>query len=561
MFYFFRALLLNILGNLLLIPQTLLGLLRRRYYLRLTVEGKITERPPRSFWQRRKSCSIEDLRRLVERVESDNKVLGLVVDVRKLEVGAATLRSLIETLRPLKDGKKELVIHLEEGGMQDYLLGSTANRLFVPGGGFLDLRGMSLEMFFFGETLRRAGVELEVGQAGKFKSAAERFTRQSISPANKQALERLLEAIFDGWVTLISNNRGITAQDVRQRIDAGPYDAKQALEAGLIDEIRYADELESCLAPEGRKKVQFQNALRYLRRRRLRFHHFWPAKIIAVLSLKGTIAGGNKPGGNKRITDGPTRRALAALRRNRRVKAVVLEIDSPGGGVVPSDLIWREVKRLAEEKPTVTAMSNVAASGGYYIACASHAIVAQPDTITGSIGVIAGKMNISGLLRRLSAGHHAIRLGRRSGLFHIHKPLDTDEREALQTLLKRTYDAFLERVSEGRKMALDDVGELAQGRVWAGVDALKHGLVDRLGGTETAIELAKEKAGRKGSERWQTADVYLPRKPFSLLGRFAGAALTAHLPAGASELLDQLDPLLALERERALAILPFEARF
>lgn len=561
MIYFLRALLANILGNLLLLPFALLKRFRRPYYLRLCLEGKIAERPDRSYWQRRRKCCIEDLRQLVEQVEKDSQVLGLVLDLRRLEVGAATLRSIVETLRPLKAGKKKLVIHLEEGGMGDYLLGSTANHLLVPGGGFLDLRGLSLEMFFFGETFRRAGLELEVGQAGKYKSALERFTRDSISAPNRLALERLLQVIFDGWVQLIAENRTMQVEDVQRLIDAGPYDAQQALEAGLIDEIRYADELEECLAPQGRKKVQFRPALRYLRRRRIRFHHFWPAKIVAVLSLKGAIVGGTRSGNNKRITDGPTRRAIAALRRNRRVKAVVLEIDSPGGGVVPSDLIWREVTRLAQEKPVITAMSNVAASGGYYIACASHEIVAQPDTITGSIGVIAGKMNIAGLLRHLSVGHHAIRFGQRSGLFHMHKPLDEGEREALQTLLKRTYGAFLSKVSDGRKLATDTVETLAQGRVWAGIDARDNKLVDHLGGTHYAIELATKRIHEKASIRLRTADVYLPRKPFGWLTRFAGAMLTDQLPQGVNELLEQLDPVLALERERALAILPFTLRY
>jgi protease-4 len=527
-----RALLANLLGNLLLIPVVVLRALRRPHYVMLRIEGRIATRSRRHPWwrRRRREIGLDRVADLVERVGRDRKALGLIVQMRRLRGGLADAEALRGVLGGCRRAGKRLVVHLEQGGTPEYFVASVAHEVWMPEGALLDLRGLFVEMSFAGDLLRRLGVHVEVGQAGRYKGAAERLTRGSISPAGDEALRSLFGTFFQRLVETIAEGRRMTPAQVRALIDGGPYDAAAALEAGLIDALAHADELSERLASAGRRRAVLRPAGTYLRRPRLRYHPLRPGRKVVVVELRGTIVSGESSSGLfESIGDRTVRQALERLRRSRRVAAVVLHLDSPGGGVEASELIWRAVSRLAERKPVIAQMGNVAASGGYYLAAPCQAIVAQPTTVTGSIGVLAGKLSFGPLLGRLHLGHHALRFGRRSGMFGYGEALDDEERTALRRLLEVSYERFLDRVAAGRGLPREALQQVAEGRVWSGRDAQRCGLVDRLGGIDDALALARDRGRRHPGERLSVVDHRWPRRP--------GRRSAAHLGYEALELL------------------------
>ncbi|MFH1131267.1 MAG: signal peptide peptidase SppA [Pseudomonadota bacterium] len=551
----------NTIGNLFVLPLLLLRAFGSPYFVKMDLSGAVFERGIRgAFWRRRKGWSVDQVRRLVKRAIKDRRVLGVVIQQRNLRAGLATVCSLREALQLLKEAGKKLVIHLEEGGTRDYYLACCADQIVMPEGSMLDLRGLSVELTFLGETLRRAGVEVDIDRAGKYKSAAEMFTRSEISGENKEAIGRLLEVVFERIVNAIANGRGVSAEKAKDLVDGGPYDPEKAKQVGLIDELAYSDELPELLAESEGKQARFVKASRYMRRWRFRFHRFWPRRVVAVLSLRGNILSGHSTQfPRETIGDISVRKVIRVLEESRHVAGVVVHIDSPGGGVVASDFIWRAVRKLAEKKPTVAWMGNVAASGGYFIAVACDQIVAQPETITGSIGVIAGKVSFGPLLQRFGIGQHVFRFGKRSGLFSARTALDDDERQTLRQMLEHSYERFVARVIEGRHLSKEEVELVSQGRVWCGEDAKERGLVDSLGDIQCAVNLVKERARRRKGEKLEVADVRIPMQK-GFFPRIMGGAgntksdwLAAHLPQPA-------DAFWRLRNEALWSVLPYRIR-
>ncbi|MCC6746369.1 MAG: signal peptide peptidase SppA [Deltaproteobacteria bacterium] len=523
-------LLANLLVNLLVAPVVLLRRLGRPYFVELTLQGTVEARDDGGgFWRRSRGWSVERVERLVTRLCADRKAAGLVVRVRGLKAGLATLRELRETLLRLRSSGKRLVFLLEEAGTREYVLATVGDELLMPEGALLDLRGMSAEFFYFGGLLRRLGVEVEIGQAGRYKSAAERLARAEMSPASREAMERLLEVLFEEAVVTIAEARRVTVERARELVDLGPYDGPSGVAAGLLDATAFADELPARLAPARGGRAQIVPAAAYARRLRLRWRPLLRPRVIAVLPLQGMIVGGESVRFPRRaVGDQTIAAALERLGRTRRVAGVVLHIDSPGGGVTPSELMWRAASSLREKKPVVASLGDVAASGGYYVAVACSHIVAQAETITGSIGVLTGKVSVGPLLRRLGIGWHRIRHGARAALHGVGAPLEEAEREALREQLERTYRRFLQRVADGRKRPAEEVALVAEGRVWAGRDAVDRGLVDELGGLARAIEVARQAARRAPGEPLEALTVRLPGRG-GLWSRLLGSALDARL--------------------------------
>jgi protease-4 len=402
---------------------------------------------------------------------------------------AHTLRGLVAELR---DAGKETLAYLAYPSLLAYWVATAADRIVVSEAAGDGPWGLAAETLYYGSALERAGVSFDRVRIREFKTAFESFARGSMSEAQREQVTALLEDVERTLVADMARSRGRSQDEVRGWLDRPPVGRTEMVERGLADRVGYADEV----VPEGAARLPA--AARFLPRP-------VPAASgrVAVVSLAGTIV----PGESRRaplplpLVGGAFAgsetliRALRAAAEDPRTEAVVLHVDSPGGSALASDLVWREVERLDRIKPVVAAMGDVAASGGYYVLTHARHIVATPTCVTGSIGVIAGKFVLEGLLERLGIRAERIVLHRFADAFSSTRPFSDEERAYVEERIQETYRQFIRRVADGRKLPLERVDELARGRVWSGRAAHEQGLVDELGDVRTAIARAKELAG------------------------------------------------------------------
>jgi protease IV len=535
------------------------GLLRRRVdYVRIELSGALPEfAPAPPWWQRRflgarEPASLHGLRRMLQRIAADPQASGVLLKIDGLAAGWATLQSLRAELAHFRGSGKRAVAYLQTPDMAGYYAACAADEILVPPSAFLMITGLRAEVQFLKDALAKVGLAAEVEAVSPYKAAGETFVRSDISPENREQLERLLDLRFGEIVEAIGAGRGKAADQVRAAIDAAPLSAAAARERGLVDGLCYEDELEARLkAGERELKIlewsAAKRALRLLPARRQR-------KLVAVVPVEGTIASGrsrNLPipipllGGQQAGSDSVAQ-ALRQAERNRRVAAVVLYINSRGGDAFASDLMWREVLRVRQSKPVVVAMGDAAASGGYYIAAPASAIVAQPGTLTGSIGVISLRPIAAGLLERAGVNTVVLSRGAHSGVFSISQPPSEEERLALRDLIFTSYAEFKQRVRDGRGLSEERLEPIAGGRVWLGQEALELGLVDQLGGLPEALLKAQE-----------LADLPRDRDAPILLAR-AGRDELPPQPFPAGGLLELWPLLEQALKPRILAILPWE---
>ncbi len=395
----------------------------------------------------------------------------------------------------------------------------TPSRWALPEGIFL--RGL----------LDRLGARADVLRVGDFKSAAELLTREGYSDEARAQLEAIADDLFDALVRDIARGRGRGEDEVRSWVDRGLLPAARAREVGLVDDLLYPDELEGTLrelAPRAtdHDRPRMLPAGVYLRLRAADpggSSLLTPVPRIAYVTARGSIVRGR---GFRGIASDQYRELLDPLARRDDVVGVVLRVDSPGGEGVASDLLWRAVRKVGETTPVVVSMGDVAASGGYFLAAGADAIVAEATSVTGSIGVVGGKVDVSELYERLGVGRDAVERGAQAGLHSEARSFTPSERRALRDELGSLYELFLERVAEGRGRTRDEIHAVAQGRVWSGRRALEHGLVDRLGGPLEALEEVRDRAGLGRGEA-----VELEIHP--VLPRFGG--LQDLLPGGFGE--------------------------
>jgi protease IV len=541
---------------------------RRVDWVRLELSGALPETTARRSWLQRRftpapeGASLQRLRDQFRRVAHDPQCQGVLV-VRGLTAGWARLESLRDEIAALRATGKRVAVYLLDGDVRPYYLACAADTILMPPPAFLNLVGLRLEVTFLKDALALAGVEAEVVAVSPYKSAGERFARSDISPENREQLERILDARFGALVAAIAQGRGLGEAQVRQLIDRAPYAAPTALRHKLLDGVCYEDELAARLKVPGAEKdaiilkwPEAQRALQLPYRVRRR-------KYVGLVRVEGAITNGQSRrsplplpliGGEQAGSDSVIQ-ALRAAERNKRVAAVVLQIDSPGGDAYASDLIWREVLRLRATKPVVVSMGDVAASGGYYIAAPANAIIAQPGTLTGSIGVISLRPIAAGLYEKLGVNIVELQRGERSGLQAVGRAPSDDERAALREVVFTIYEDFKRRVRDGRRISDEQLEPIAGGRVWTGREALALGLVDGLGGLPQALLKAQQLAQLPPDPaapllRLSGGRQPLPPQPFPVAPAPSLPALLAQLP----ELLPELT------RTRLLAQLPFELR-
>ena len=459
--------------------------------------------------------SLEGIRSRLDRILADGRPAGVVLRVENLDAGWASIEELRHELERFRERGKKVAAYLVDGGTRDYYLASSADEIFATPLSTLNVVGLSARVNFLKDALSRVGVRTEVVAVSPYKSAGDTLARSDFSEESREQTERLIDRRFEALVAAISAGRGMAPDEVRRLIDGAPYTPAAAVERGLIDGVLYEDELSGRLGEEGRARVmEWSGAHRSLRmpyRRRAR-------RLVAVVGVEGAIVRGRSRKtpvplpivGREQAGSDSVVAALRVAERNRRVGAVLLHVDSPGGDALASDLMWREVERIRGKKPVVVLMGNAAASGGYYVSAAASHVVARENTITGSIGVILTRPVATGLLENLGVNPVTVERGARSNLLDPRREPTADELSVLQSQLAAVYDEFKDRVVKGRGITPDTLEDLAGGRVWTGAEALERGLIDEVGGFRTALGKARSLAGIGGDDADTLLKVSVP---------------------------------------------------
>jgi protease-4 len=446
--------------------------------------------------------SLEELRAAFDRVARDTRVRGVVVRIGDLGAGMATTQSLRGALLGLRRRGKRVVAYLTTINTQQYYLAAAADEILLPESAVLATTGLRTEVTFLREALDRLGIVPDFDHIAEYKTAADPLLRRSMSPEHREMVEALLDSQLERICADVGASRRLDPQEVRALIDRSPLSAGDALAAGLVDGIRYEDELPRHFGAPGRKAslAPWSRA-----RRRLPPPFRWPSlqDVVAVVALHGTIVPGESRElplpvpvfGRHTAGAGTITRAFRAAERAPRVRALIFYVESGGGSALASDLIWREVVRIKRQKPVVALLGDVAASGGYYVACGASRIVAQPGTITGSVGVVSGKLVVADFFARHGLHREILSRGQSAAISSPFARFSEGEWEHVRREMREVYERFVGRVAMGRSRPAVDVEAIARGRVWTGGQAHRHGLVDDLGDFTRALGHARELAG------------------------------------------------------------------
>jgi protease-4 len=438
---------------------------------------------------------LNDILSSIEKAKTDNNIKGIILDLTTFQAGYAKLTEVRNKLEEFKATGKFIYAYADYYYFPTYFMASVADSVFVNPEGEMAFNGMVAQVTFFAGALEKLGVNMQVVRAGKFKGAVEAYTRNNLSPENKEQIEIYINSVFNETLAKISKSRKIDVAKLKADADELKMKSVNDFKSnGYIDAVAYRDQFYSAMKKRMGVKDDHKVPLISEQKYAKSLEDVGSGSDrIAVVYASGDIIGGK--GDGTQIAADDLAETLKNVRLDNKVKAVVLRIDSRGGSSLASDIIWREAKLLSAAKPLIVSMSDVAASGGYYIATPASKIVAEPTTITGSIGVFGLIPNAQKLLNdKLGIEFEYVGTGKHSDIGRIDRDMTLEEREYIESIIDKIYDTFLSRVAEGRKMTKEQVHEVAQGRVWTGVMAKEVGLVDELGGLEKAIEIAAKEA-------------------------------------------------------------------
>ncbi|HEX9624680.1 MAG TPA: signal peptide peptidase SppA [Streptosporangiaceae bacterium] len=501
------------------IPESILKLARQRnapliLELDLT-DGLMETRPsdPLAALMSRHQPTVTDVLAGLKLARDDERVRALIVKVGGRPIGLGVVQELREAVRRLGEAGKPTYAWAEtfgefSAGNLPYYLATAFETIFMQPSGDLGLTGVALERVFLRGALDKLGITVDVGARHEYKSAAEQLTETGFSPANREATKRMAESVIEQLADAIAARTHSSRDDAMQLLTGGPYSAEQGLQTGLIDALGYRDEVYATVRK--RVKADEDTTLLYLGRYQ-RFKELrdrlrqLPApkrqSAVALITATGEIrrgrnGRGSPMGGGTAMGSDSITAMLRTAAADPHIKAILLRVNSPGGSYVASDAIWREVVRARNAgKPVVVSMGNVAASGGYFISMSADAIVAQPGTITGSIGVVTAKPVLADAQAKIGVSTDSVVLGKHAGMFSTAHSWSSEEWELVDSWLDRIYADFTGKVAAGRGLSAERVHELARGRVWTGADARESGLVDELGGIEDAAAIARSRAG------------------------------------------------------------------
>lgn len=430
--------------------------------------------------------------------KQDDKIKGISIKNNFLIAGVSQTKALRDALLDFKESGKFIVSYNDIMTQKDYYLNSVADTIYMNPAGAMEFKGLATEIMYYKDFQDKYGVKMEVIRHGKYKSAVEKYLSQEMSEANREQITVFLESIWKEMKNEISETREIPIEQLDLIADSLlARTPKLAVASKLIDKIAYIDEYDSAIkaaldvdADDEYNTIDIDD---YAKHTYQKLHMGGSTKDkIAVIYAQGTIMYGE--GNESTIGQGVINKALVKAREDDKIKAIVLRVNSPGGNALASELIWREIENTKKVKPVVVSMGDLAASGGYYIACNADKIIAEPSTITGSIGVYGVLPNMHELANNLGINAEQVTTNANGTTYSLFEPMSEDQRGFITEGVEDVYDMFLKRVADGRGMTTAEVDSVAQGRVWAGTDAIKKGLVDELGGMDVAIERAAELA-------------------------------------------------------------------
>jgi len=478
--------------------------IRDNSVLALSVSGPlpdyIPEDPLRKFFGGPEQ-SLSNLLLQFKKAKVDKRITAILLDVEGSGAGWAKSEEIRDAIADFRSSGKPVYAYMEYGMNKEYYIASACDKIYVAPPGELFINGLAADVMFFRGSLDKLGIYPDIYQIGKYKSAGDMFTQKSMTEAHKQYVNELLDDLFNRYVEATAKSRGKSPADMRALIDNAPYNARAAKEAGLIDGASYRDEVYKVLKTRlGYKESDELRLVRGSEYRQVDAQSLGLNKgeRIAVIFATGDIGSGkseNSPGGDQSIGSDTLAKAVKDAANDKSIKAIVMRVDSPGGSGLASDIIWHAVDEARQKKPVVISMSDVAASGGYYISASANKIVAEPSTITGSIGVVAGKPVVKGLYDWLGITNEYVLRGKNAGMFRETEKFNDDERAKFEAWIKNTYyEDFVPKVAKGRNKSNEYIDSVGQGRVWTGAQGKSNGLVDEYGGLDRAIEIAKELA-------------------------------------------------------------------
>jgi protease-4 len=554
--------------------------IRDNSVLTLRVAGSLPDYSPDDPFKRYFGGPDQSLTGLVmqfKKAKVDKRIKAILLDVNTSGVGWGKAEEIRDAITDFRTSGKPVYAYIEFGLNKEYYIATACDKIIVPPPGELFINGLAADVMFFRGSLDKLGIYPDIYQIGEYKTAGNMFTQKKMTDPHRKYIDEMLNDLYDRYVNAIAQTRKKTPDEVKALIDNAPYNADQAKAAGLIDEAMYRDEVEK----QFKKLLGYKDTDSFVAIRGSEYRDVSPESLglnkgerIAVIYASGEIGSGsseNSPSGDQSIGSDTVAKALNDAAADKTIKAVVLRVDSPGGSGLASDIIWRAVETTNQKKPVVVSMSDVAASGGYYISASAAKIVAQPSTITGSIGVLAGKPVMRGFYDWLGISNEYVLRGKNAGMFRETEKFSDDERAKFEEWIKTTYYRdFVPKVAKGRNRDAQYIDSVAQGRVWTGQQAKDRGLVDEFGGLDKAIEVAKQLAkipADKGVER-----VILPYPTTFLQELLSGGgensntevqqqrAVYAALPEDARRALRYMALMDRMKNGETMLLMPFDIR-
>lgn len=522
----------------------------------------------------------------LEKASKDDDLDAVILHINGPTIGWAKLNELRTGIQKMRQKGRKVYAWLESADTKDYLLATACDEIILPESGMVMMPGLRAEVSFYKNLFDMLAIQPQMLRVGEFKSAAEPYSRSEMSPAFREEMEAILDDYYRQIVEMIAESRKLTPEQVKAAIDVGLHTAGDAKKLGLIDRLGYEDSITELVKGDrkdaevkiskayGKKKLDtdFSGITGMAKMMNLLMGaepttRKSSAPKIAIINAVGPIMSGNSREdifGDESMGSTTIIKAIRQARDDATVKAIVLRVDSPGGSALASDLMWHELETLEGKKPFIVSMGDVAASGGYYIAMGADRIFAEPGTLTGSIGVVGGKLAFEKFYEKIGITTSVVQRGKNSGVLSMTTPFSDAERDAMQKMLNDIYAQFTKKAAAGRKMEHEKLEKMARGRVYTGAQALNLGLVDELGTLSDAIAHAKKAAGLDPDQKLERLDLPKPISPFEQLfgpvdpsAASLKAALVKHLPPELADQLKGLDIYEMLAHERVLALMPF----
>ena len=471
----------------------------------LDLNGTLTERSqenPLDFLMKEdyKTYGLDDILSSIRKAKENEDIKGIYIQATSLGAGFASLEEIRDALKDFKESGKFIVAYGDTYTQNLYYLSSVADKVLLNPQGMLEWRGLAATPMFFKDLLEKIGVEMQIFKVGTYKSAVEPFISTEMSPANREQVNVYLSSIWGQITSSVAESRNLSLEALNKEADRMLmfYPAEESVKNGLVDTLIYKNDVRDYLKnmvgidkDDNMPVLGIQDMINVKKN----VPRDKSGNVIAVYYAYGEIDGGSSASTDEGINSEKVIKDLRKLKDDENVKAVVLRVNSPGGSAYGSEQIWYAVNQLKKEKPVIVSMGDYAASGGYYIACNADTIVAEPTTLTGSIGIFGMMPNAKGLTEKLGVNFDVVKTNPYADFGNLTRPMNDGEKGLMQMYVNKGYELFLTRCSDGRGISMEELDKIAQGRVWTGSTAKELGLVDELGGLDKALEIAIAKAG------------------------------------------------------------------